>query len=215
LLDAGPEIRMQLLDACINDIDGVIITHGHFDHIAGVDDLKSFYYKKKSKLPMVLPRQTYNDFCVRNHYMMDKSSGGTESLFFDFHIIDDMFSFAHFCGVEFYFLGYQQNNMDVLGFKLGNLAYLSDIKQYSDRLLQEIQGIDVLIISALRKTTSTMHLSIDEAIAFAQRIGAKKTYFTHMAHEVDYESDAKHLPKDIFLAYDGLQISFNYYKGIV
>ena len=215
LLDAGPEIRIQLLEACITDIDGAIITHSHFDHIAGVDDLKSFYYKKMTKLPMLLNKQAYDDFRLRNTYLMDPKSQNAQGLYFDFKVQNNMFVKGEFAGLEFTFLEYKQNNMDVLGFKIGNLAYLSDIKQYSQRLISEVQGIDVLVISALRKKTSTMHLSIDEAVAFARSIGAKRTYLTHIAHEVDYELDSKDLPKGISFAHDGLHVPFTYEKGII
>ena len=99
--------------------------------------------------------------------------------------------------------------MRVNGLRLGDLAFLTDIKDFDDSVFDFARGVETLIISALRFTPSPLHLSVDEAVAFAKRVNAKQTWFTHIAHELEHESVNAYLPANIKLAYDGLQISFN------
>lgn len=213
LIDAGPEIREQLISRSINKLDGALLTHPHFDHIAGVDDLKAFFFAEKIKLPILLSKETFDEIRHRHYYLIDESRGKPEGFHFDFHILEDRFGKVDFAGLFFEYLTYTQSKMPVTGLKIGNLAYISDLKEYTKELIDAITDIDVLIISALRQTISPMHLSIDEAIAFAKKVSAKKTYFTHMAHDVDYERDTPLLPEGIQFAYDGLEIPFHYDQG--
>lgn len=215
LIDSGPEIRYQLLNHHIDRVDGALITHSHFDHVAGFDDLKAFSFSQKQKLPILLSSSTFSEIEKRYDYLLEYKQGLAFGFFFDFTILDKPFGVVEFTGMEIKYLSYSQSGMQVTGFKIGNLAYLSDIKEYSEELIDEVKGIDILIISALRQSTSPMHMSLDEAIAFSKKIQAKKTYFTHMAHEIDYERDSKLLPNGIEFSYDGLEIPFNYDKGII
>ncbi len=214
LIDAGPEIRQQLLDAEVDAIDGALITHAHYDHVAGIDDLKAFTFAQKKKLPILLSRQTYDEVTFRSAYLMETVNNRKQGIHFDFQVLDDLSGIASFAGLSIQPISYIQVGMPVTGFKIGNLAYLSDIKEYTPQLIQSVLGVDVLIVSALRYTASPMHLSVDEAIALARKIGAKQTYFTHMSHEIDYTKGLAHLPEGIAFAYDGLAIPFSYDKGI-
>ncbi|MCX6986652.1 MAG: MBL fold metallo-hydrolase [Chlamydiae bacterium] len=214
LIDAGPEIRQQLLDAGIDHLDGALITHAHYDHMAAIDDLKAFTFAQKKKLPVLLGKHTYEELRFRHHYLMEDSGRGEQGMYFDFHVLEDTCPMSCFSGLCFELLNYSQVGTPVTGFKIGNLAYLSDIKEYSQELIDSISGIDILILSALRYTPSPMHLSVPEAIVLAEQVGAKNTYFTHMSHEIDYTHHSSHLPKNIAFAYDGLEIPFQYDKGI-
>lgn len=210
LIDAGPEIREQILSASVDTLSGALITHPHFDHISCVDDLKGFYFAEKKKLPILLSKESFEEICIRHHYLMDSSGASPVGIHFDFHVMQNSFEKVHFAGLAFEVLSYSQNAMPVMGVKIGNLAYVSDLKEYTNKLIDSLTGIDILIVSALRQTVSPMHLSIDEAIAFAKKVSAKKTYFTHLAHDVDYKRDSPSLPEGIQFAYDGLEIPFHY-----
>jgi phosphoribosyl 1,2-cyclic phosphate phosphodiesterase len=98
--------------------------------------------------------------------------------------------------------------MKVTGFRVGKFAYVSDIREYSQSVIEALKGIDVLVLSALRHTRSLMHFSIEEAIDFARKVEAKKTYLTHISHELDHETTNSLLPSDVQLAYDGLEVNF-------
>ena len=99
--------------------------------------------------------------------------------------------------------------MKVTGYKWGDLAYISDIREYSDQVAESIQGVDTLILSALRYTSSEVHFSIEEAIDFSKKVGARRTFFTHIAHDLDHDETNQKLPENIRLAHDGLELPFN------
>ena len=99
--------------------------------------------------------------------------------------------------------------MGVTGFRLGNLAYVLDIKEYTEEIFTFLKGVKILVLSALRESPSPAHLTIDEAIVFARKAGAEKTYLSHLSHDVDHETVAKKLPQDTQLAYDGLEVVFD------
>lgn len=112
-----------------------------------------------------------------------------------------------FQGVNWQIMSYKQIGMKVNGFRSGSFAYLTDIRDYSDALFPQLQNLDVLVISALRFTPSPFHFTVDEAIEFARKTGAKTTYLNHIAHELDHEIGESYLPPGIHCAYDGLEIA--------
>ena len=99
--------------------------------------------------------------------------------------------------------------MKVNGLRFGNLAFLTDVKEFDDSIFEFLQGVDLLVLNALRYTPSPLHLTVDEAIEFSKRSGVKNAWFTHIAHELEHEATNAYLPANIRLAYDGLKISFN------
>src|SRR5262249_17445798 len=129
---------------------------------------------------------------------------------FDFQIFKDDFGTETFAGLEWNYMTYLQNGMKVNGFRLGRFAYVLDIRHYTEAVIEALKGVEVLVLSALRYTTSPSHLSLDEAVAFAEKVGAKKTWFSHVAHELEYEEANQKLPSNIQVAYDGLEITFVY-----
>jgi phosphoribosyl 1,2-cyclic phosphate phosphodiesterase len=209
LLDVGPDFREQALRYDIRRLDGVLLTHAHFDHIGGLDDLRVFYYLQKRALPCVLSQDTFEELGRRYHYMMSSgSSRNSTCAQLDFRVLPDDFGKVTFEGLSLDYLSYYQAGMKVTGFRLKNFAYVSDIREFSDEVFSSLKGVSVLVLSALRHVSSEMHFSLDEAVDFARRIGAEKTYFTHIAHDLDYAATNALLPPDIRLSYDGLEISF-------
>lgn len=210
VIDVGPDFRTQMLRAHVNKLDGVILTHSHFDHIAGIDDLRGFIFTQKKPIPCLLSQDTLDEVKIRYHYLMpSQQTEGVTYTQLDFQIMDDDFGSKEFCGLKWHYVSYFQTGMKVNGYILGNLAYVSDIREYSDEVSHALRGVDTLILGALRYTPSPGHFNIEEAIAFAREVGAKKTYLTHIGHELDHEETNKQLPPDVRLAYDGLEIEFD------
>ena len=205
LIDAGPDLREQALSAHLTHIDGFILTHAHYDHIGGFDDLKVYSALGHQKLPCLMLKDSFLDLKVRYPYLFNSSP------FFSYTLLEDRPGQITFTGISLDYLTYRQTGTAVMGIKLGNLAYLSDIKDYEETIFSHLQSIDILILSALRFQPSPAHFSIDEALAFSKKTSAKKVFLTHMAHEIDHSSLQKSLPSSIFLAYDGLQIPFTPY----
>lgn len=207
LMDAGPDFREQALTNGIKQLDGVVLTHSHYDHIAGLDDLRVFYYLHNQLLPCLLSRATYEELKVRTPYFFEKEKeetmGGPR---FDYHVIEKETTSAQFCGFEWNFVTYAQNKMEVTGFKVGNFAYVMDLKEFSPEIFNRLQGVEVLVISGLRHRPSPAHLTLDEAVEFSRKVGAKETWFSHIAHDLDHEKTNRQLPQGVQLAYDGLTV---------
>jgi phosphoribosyl 1,2-cyclic phosphate phosphodiesterase len=126
----------------------------------------------------------------------------------DFQILERDFGRSDFQGVPLEYMSYYQTDTKVTGFRVGAFAFVSDIREYTDELLRSLEGVKTLVLSALRHTPTPMHFSLEEAIAFSRRVGAKMTYLTHIAHDLEYRATQAQLPEDIRLTYDGLEINF-------
>lgn len=124
----------------------------------------------------------------------------------DFQIIEEEFCRIVFQELPLQIVSYLQGGHEVIGFRLGDLAFISDIQEYSQKVIDDIGGVRRLVVSALREGTSATHLSVVQAIEFSKAVRAEVTYLTHMSHDVDYEEVSRKLPPNVFLAYDGLCI---------
>jgi phosphoribosyl 1,2-cyclic phosphate phosphodiesterase len=209
LIDAGPDFRMQALNNHITSIQGVLITHAHYDHTGGIDDLRVFNHINRGAIPCLVSEATYCDLKKRFDYILaDRKPEKQFITSFDMQVLPSDRGSLQFLGHTLRYLSYQQLGMQVNGYCFGNMAYISDIREYPETIFEDLQGIEVLIISALRLTPSPAHFSVDEAIAFARRVGAEQTWITHIAHELDHDKTNALLPPDVRLAYDGLVIDF-------
>lgn len=112
-------------------------------------------------------------------------------------------------GLPVSYFTYFQGEIPVTGFRFGSMAYVTDIKTYDESLFSSLQGLDTLLISALRRAPSRMQMTIEEAIAFAEKIVPKKTYLMHISHEIEHEDEQRKLPQSVQLAYDGLELEFH------
>ena len=204
LIDAGPDFRTQALRAHIKDLDGVILTHTHHDHTAGLDDLRVFDFYHHKKLACLLSKDSLGE--VHRSYPFFFKPGKTR---FEFEVFEKDFGEVTFGGHLWKYGSYMQNGMKVTGFRLGSMAYVLDIKEYTDEIFTFLKGVKTLVLSALRERPSPAHLTIEDAVNFAHKVGAKKTYFSHISHEVDHATVSKKLPPDIELAYDGLEVTFD------
>lgn len=211
IVDTGPDFRLQALLYTIKHLDGVLLTHTHFDHIAGLDELRTFYLLKRQVLPLLVSQTTLNEIKKRYDYLFQKKSD-TKSLAaqLDFHVLEGKRGSVRFLDIPIQYVSYHQGGTEVTGFRIGDLAYIPDIKEYNESIFDDLKNLKVLIVSALRYTPSPVHFSIDEAIAFATKVRPKQTYFMHIAHELDHRPTNASLPKGIALAFDGLSLDFTY-----
>ena len=208
LIDVSPDYREQALKNKVLSLDGVILTHSHYDHMGGFDDLRVYSYLGK-KLPCLMLKKTFEEWRASYFYLIKPSAKNSDfSPFFSWQLLEESQGKTVFEGLQMEYLTFFQMGMQVMGIKIGKLAYISDIKEYGSDMIDQLQGTETLVLSALRKAPSPMHFSIDDALAFSALVKPKRTYLTHIAHEIDYASLLKELPPSVFLAYDGLEISF-------
>lgn len=211
LVDTSPDLRAQALQFNMTHVDGVLLTHTHYDHIAGIDELRIFYLMNRQALPVLLSQTTLSELKHRYHYLFrTRSQETTLSAQLDFKVLEGKRGEIEFLNLKVGFFTYSQGGMEVTGFRFGRLAYVSDLSKYEETIFDDLKGVETLIVSALQKAPSYMHLSVEQAIAFSQRVGAKETYLMHLSHDLDYEKTTATLPPGVHLAYDGLRIDFEY-----
>lgn len=209
LIDAGPDIRQQALHYGITRLDGVLVTHTHYDHVAGLEDLRVYNYIQKGKLPCVISEGSLHEIKKLFHYhFKEPSLERNYSTQFEFHILPHKEGRTHLKNLHFHYFTYSQGPTSVVGYRFNDLAYLTDIKNYPEDIFEKLEGVKTLILSALRFTESPLHFTVDEACDFAERAGATHTYFTHVSHDLEYESVETLLRKGVHLGYDGLTINF-------
>jgi phosphoribosyl 1,2-cyclic phosphate phosphodiesterase len=207
LIDTSPDFRYQALRIGLTRLDGVIWTHAHQDHSGGIDDLRPLFLRNHHSLPCLLSEATYKDFKNRYNYLFSPPDKNNPSLRpkFDLNLISQQGE-IDFLGIPIEFFSYLQVGMEVTGLRFGPFAYVTDLKDYDDSIFERLKGVETLVVSALRYESSPLHLTLDEAVAFGKTVGAKKTYFTHMAHEIGHDEGSRRLPSGFALAYDGLEI---------
>ncbi|MGR3911875.1 MAG: MBL fold metallo-hydrolase [Candidatus Rhabdochlamydia sp.] len=206
LIDAGPDFREQALKYHIHHLDGALITHAHYDHIAGFDDLKVFSFQKKP-LNCLLSDSAYIELKHRTSYLIDTSSSPGKTPYFHFQVLTPLDHHVQFCDLELSAVYYEQNHTVVTGYRTGNFAYLIDVKHYPSSLIEQLQGVETLVLSGLQMEPSSSHLSLDEAVELSRKIGAKMTWLSHVSHKLDHQKTNLLLPADVQLAYDGLEIT--------
>ena len=210
VIDAGPDFRQQFLRFGLTSLDALLLTHTHYDHIGGLDDLRIFYLLKRHRPICVVSEETYRELKFRYHYLFKRSASGDEehAVHIDFKLLKGDFGVFDLFGIPLHYISYSQAGMKVNGFRVGSFAYVSDIRDYSDEIFTHLKGVKTLVVSALRAVPTEVHFSLDEAASFAKKVGAKQTFITHITHDLEHRATNASLPKEVQLAYDGLEITF-------
>ena len=182
LIDVGPDFRSQALKYEINTLDGLLLTHTHYDHIAGVDELRIYYLQSKKKLPCLLSRESWEDLQKRYDYLFqpigEKSSLSAQ---LEFTLLKSDEGEIDFQGVNIGYVSYFQGKTKVNGFRVGDFAYISDIRDYDPSIFSALRGVRKLVLSALCEKPHAFHFSLDQAIDFAEKVGAEETRLTHIS----------------------------------
>ena len=204
LIDCGPDFREQMLR--LNDfraIDGVLITHEHYDHVGGLDDLRPFC--RFGSVPIYAENYVAQGLRLRMPYcFVDHRYPGVPDIPLQEISVGQAFSVNH---TEVLPLRVMHGRLPILGYRIGQLGYITDMLTMPEESYEQLAGIDVLVVNALRIATHPTHQNLEEALAVAQRIQAKKTYFIHMSHDMGLHAEVeKSLPENIHLAFDGLDI---------
>ena len=205
LIDTGPDFRMQALREGINHVDAVLYTHSHADHILGLDDLRPLTFKLPGKLPL---------------YADDASATVIERIFdytFDPHAfyptrarveMHRLGASVEVEGAVFYRVPLTHGRIQVAGFRFGNAAYLTDMSDIPAESMPLLRNLEVVVLDALRKKPHPSHATLEQALAFVERMQPRRAFFTHMSHDLPHAETNRELPEHIQLAYDGLRIPF-------
>lgn len=208
VIDSGPDFRIQALRENLCTIDGVIFTHAHHDHVAGIDDLRVFSFRNKHPLPCLASEETAKDLEMRYFFMFNSQEMDPNAMpRLRLVKLDKKEGEVDFLGAPIQYFSYEQIGMEVTGIRIGSFAYVTDIKKYDDSILDALAGVKTLVISALRFTSSHMHLTVDEAVDFIKKVKCDHAYLTHISHEIDHDKANACLPSSVEFAYDGLKIN--------
>jgi phosphoribosyl 1,2-cyclic phosphate phosphodiesterase len=207
LVDTTPDLRAQLLRHRVKRLDGILFTHAHFDHTAGLDELRRYNAMQQEHLPVWANAATLHDLTRRFDYIFEDSYsvyGVIPDL--NLHTVDS--SLIHIGELEILPVPVMHGRLPILGYRFGSIAYLTDVKTIPEASLPLLQGLDVLVLTALRRQPHPAHMSLDEALAAIELLQPRHTLFTHIAHDMGrYEEVATLLPPHAELAVDGMQVS--------
>lgn len=208
LVDTSPDLRAQVLQARPERIDGILYTHAHADHTAGLDELRRYNVMQAERLPVWATEATAADLQRRFAYAFDHAFsffGGKPDL--DLHTFDPEAPFEA-AGVRVQPIPVLHGRLPIVGFRVGNLAYITDVKTIPESSLPLLEGVDVLVLTALRHKEHVAHMNLDEALAMVEQIRPGYTWLTHVAHDLGRYSDVvPTLPANVGLATDGTVIT--------
>jgi phosphoribosyl 1,2-cyclic phosphate phosphodiesterase len=208
VIDTGPELRLQLVREDVSLIRAAVFTHSHADHIMGLDDLRIFGFKLKTEIPLYC-ESTVEEFIRQtfSYAFVDPNSHAHP-------YAAPRFRFEEVCpGKPFDVLGLQlmpirlkHGKLPILGYRIGNVAFCTDVSTVPEESRALLQGLDTLVIDALRHKPHPTHLSVEQALRWIDVLKPRKAYFTHMSHDLDYDQLCQELPDHVRPAYDGLKI---------
>lgn len=203
LFDIGPDFRQQMLRQKVERLDAILVTHAHRDHVAGLDDVRSFNYVQHKKMDVYLNGEAKHALERDYGYIFahHEFPGLPEA---DLHRVEGAFVAA---GVEVEPIRAMHKDLPILGYRIGKMAYITDANHIEPQELDKINGVKVLVVNALRKEKHFSHFSLPEALELIKTVNPGRAYLTHISHEMGLHAEVeKMLPEGVFLAYDNLEV---------
>jgi len=207
VIDCGPDFRQQMLVSNCQKIDAILFTHEHADHTAGLDDIRPFYFKQGKDIPIFAQKRVVDNLARRFDYIFEKENKYPGSPAVEVNEINVSQSFS-VNGEKILPISVQHGNLEILGFRVGDFAYITDASAVTENELSKLKNLKVLVINALREETHHSHFSLSEALNFIHLIQPEKAYLTHISHLLGFHDEVeKNLPPNVYLAYDNLVLT--------
>jgi phosphoribosyl 1,2-cyclic phosphate phosphodiesterase len=203
VIDAGPDFRQQMLREKVQTLEGIVFTHEHKDHVAGLDDVRAFNFKEQKDMPVYCSERVEGALKREFAYIFDSNPyPGIPRLSIEL-ITNSSFATKTFQLQPIEVMHYK---MPVFGFRIEDFCYITDAKTITSKEKEKLKGCKMLVVNALRKTEHISHFNLEQALAFIKEINPEKAYLTHISHLLGtHEEIEKELPLNVYMAYDGLQ----------
>ena len=205
LFDIGPDFRQQMLRQGVERLDAILVTHAHRDHVAGLDDVRSFNYVQHKNMDVYLNAIAKHALLRDYAYIFEHHEypGLPEA---ELHEVNSEFRIQD-SELEITPIKAMHKDLPILAFRVGKLAYITDANYIGPEEMEKLEGVEVLVINALRKERHWSHFCLPEALEVIERLGPGRAYLTHISHEMGLHAEVeKELPKGVFLAYDNLEV---------
>lgn len=208
LIDTSIDFRQQMLKYNITDLDAVLYTHHHVDHILGLDDIRQINQRLDKYIDIFGNKTTMDEIKITFRYAFDRELIHYKAVpLFNINVIENA-SFVY-RKTEIIPIEVMHGRIKIFGYRIKNFAYITDCSEIPEEEYEKLKNLDVLVINALRRRPHPTHMNIENAIKVTERIRPQKTYFTHITHDINYDEISPTLPENIYLAYDGLEIILN------
>lgn len=203
LIDTGPDLRQQALREGLSQVDAVLYTHTHADHLHGIDDLRAFCQIQRSQIPLYGSLDAMRHIADKFGYTLREVGS-----FWDLPILKTNPVTAPFDLFDQLItpIPVKHGNYDIYGYRVGNMAYITDVSVIPEDSFELLKDLDILLLDCLRYTPHYSHINLEQSLAYAGQIGANKTYLIHMTHDMEYSELSAQLPEGVFVAYDGLRV---------
>ena len=206
LIDTGPDLRQQALREALTHVDAVLYTHTHADHLHGIDDLRAFCQIQKVQIPLYGSAQTMMHIAEKFGYTLREPSNFWELPVLKTNpIAGPITLFDHTITP----IPVKHGNTVIYGYRVGDIAYLTDVSAIPETSLSLLKGVKVLMLDCLRNSTHFTHINLEQSLAYARQINAESTYLIHMTHELEYHALTAQIPANVHVGYDGLKINLS------
>lgn len=207
VIDCGPDFRQQMLTSGCPKLDVLLFTHEHADHTAGLDDIRPFFFKQKSDIPVYAGQRVLENLKRRFDYIFENDNKYPGAPSVQTFVVNNNEPF-YIGGTEIIPINVNHGNVQVFGYRIQDFVYLTDVKTIDNTELEKLKGIKVLVVNALREEAHHSHFSLQDALDFIHLIQPEKAYLTHISHHLGFHEEVqKRLPENVFLAYDNLKIT--------
>ena len=205
VIDCGPDFRQQMLEHSVDKIDGILFTHEHSDHTAGLDDIRPYFFRQ-GDIPIFLHQRVVESLRQRFDYIFADTNRYPGAPCVDVRLVENNCPFK-VGDISVIPISANHNRVQVFGFRFMDFTYLTDVKTIEEDEIEKIKGSKVLVVNALREEAHHSHFNLEEALAFVDRIKPETAYFTHISHILGFHAEVeKNLPDGVHLAYDGLVV---------
>lgn len=203
LIDSGPDLRQQALRENLQRVDAVLYTHTHADHIHGIDDLRAFCQLQRKQIPLYGNRASMDHIISKFAYTLRDPSDFWDLPVLSANTVEGSFELF---GTTITPIPVKHGRSDILGYRIGNMAYITDVSEIPASSLPLLENLHVLLLDCLRYKPHPTHINLEQSLAYASLIRAQQTYLIHMTHEMEFDALSQQLPPSVQVGFDGLKI---------